>query len=209
MSVLTAARIAFPSPEKMEAPEKSLRTKGYSRKFWLYVFGAALVGMGFVDFALLAYHFQKSGVLSPTWIPLFYALAMGVDGIAALWMGKLFDAKGIAVLTVVTVFAAFFAPFVLFGGFWVILAGMVLWGIGLGAQQSIMRSYVAVIIPARKRASAYGILYLGFGLFWFLGNSTIGFLYDTSLIGVVIFSIAAQLAGALFFLLSQRAKTNI
>jgi MFS family permease len=154
LSMLTAARISFPRPQEMEVEKKSLQTKGFSRKFWLYVLGASLVGAGFVDFALLAYHFQKSGVLSPTWIPLFYAVAMAVDGISALWMGKLFDAKGIAVLTVATVIASLFAPFALLGGFWEVLFGMILWGIGLGAQESIMRSYVAVIIPPHKRSSA-------------------------------------------------------
>ncbi len=200
LSMLTAARISFPKPHQMETEPKKLQTKGYSKTFWTYVLGASLVGAGFVDFALLAYHFQKSAVLSPVWIPLIYAIAMAVDGIAALWMGKVFDAKGISVLAAVTAIASLFAPLVLFGGFWMILAGMVLWGIGLGAQESIMRSYVAVIIPPNKRASAYGVLYLGFGLFWFLGSSTIGFLYDTSLLGAVAFSMIAQIAGAVLFL---------
>lgn len=200
LSMLTAARISFPKPHQMETEPKKLQTKGYSKKFWIYVLGASLVAAGFVDFALLAYHFQKSAVVSPVWIPLIYAIAMAVDGIAALWMGKVFDVKGISVLAIITAAASLFAPLIFFGGFWTILVGMVLWGIGLGAQESIMRSYVAVIIPPNKRASAYGVLYLGFGLFWFLGSSTIGFLYDTSLIGAVAFSMIAQIAGAGLFL---------
>ena len=95
--------------------------------------------------------------------------------------------------------ASLFAPLVLYGGFATILIGVLLWGISLGAQESIMRSYIAVIIPPGRRASAYGILYLSFGVFWFLGSTAIGILYDTSLLGAVIFSMAAQLCGAVLF----------
>ncbi|MBS0604504.1 MAG: MFS transporter [Verrucomicrobia bacterium] len=204
LGMLTAARISFPRPHEMEIEPKKLDTSGFSRKFWTYVLGASLVGAGFVDFALLAYHFQKSAVLSPVWIPLFYAMAMAIDGIAALWMGKVFDVKGISLLASVTAIASLFAPLIFFGGFWAILAGMLLWGIGMGAQESIMRSYVAVIIPASKRASAYGILYLGFGLFWFLGSSAIGYLYDNWLSGAVAFSMLAQIAGAALYLVVKR-----
>lgn len=206
LGVLTAARISFPRPEEMEVEEKTLQTEGFSRKFWLYVLGASFVGAGFVDFTLLAYHFQKSAVLSPVWIPLFYAMAMGVDGLSALGIGKMFDIKGISTLTIVTAITSLFAPLIFFGGFWMIFAGLLLWGIGLGAQESIMRSYVAVLIPTKKRAAAYGILYLGFGLFWFLGSSAIGFLYDTSLVGAVVFSMSAQLLGAILFWIVKRQK---
>jgi MFS family permease len=206
LSVLVAARIFFPRPEEMKVAEKNLRTKGFSKTFWIYVLAASFVGAGFVDFALLAFHFQKSGVLPPTWIPLFYALAMAVDGVSALWMGKIFDVKGISILAAVTAITSLFAPLIFFGGFWAIFAGMLLWGISLGAQESIMRSYVAVLIPPHKRAAAYGILYLGFGLFWFFGSSAIGALYDISLIGAVLFSMGAQLIGAVLFLVAKRQE---
>lgn len=204
LSMLTAARISYPRPHEMEAEPKKLQTKGYSKKFWLYVLAVSLVGAGFVDFALMAYHFQKNALLTPVWIPLIYAIAMAVDGISALWMGKIFDVKGISVLTAITVITSFFAPLIFFGGFWLILLGMLLWGIGLGAQESIMRSYIAVLIPPSKRASAYGILYLGFGLFWFLGSSAIGILYDTWILGAVLFSMVCQFAGALLFIIVKR-----
>jgi MFS family permease len=204
LGVLTAARLSFPRPQEMESEKRQLQTEGFSKKFWLYVLGASMVAAGFIDFALLAYHFQKSAVLSAVWIPVFYAIAMAVDGIAALWMGKIFDLKGITTLAIITAVTSLFAPMILLGGFGMILAGMLLWGVGLGAQESIMRSYIAVIISAKKRAAAYGILYLGFGLFWFLGSSVIGYLYDTSLIGAVIFSMSMQLIGAMIFMLVKR-----
>lgn len=204
LSMLTAAKISFPKPHKMETFPKKFQTKGLPKNFWIYVLGASFVGAGFIDFALMAYHFQKSASISPVWIPLIYAMAMAIDGIAALWMGKIFDVKGISVLTAVTIAASFFAPLIFFGNFWMILVGMLLWGIGMGSQESIMRSYVAVIIPPNKRASAYGILYLGFGVFWFLGSSAIGLLYDGWILGAVAFSMIFQIAGACLFLVVKR-----
>jgi MFS family permease len=206
LSVLCAARVSFPRPEEMESKGKELQAKGFSKRFWIYVLAASFVGAGFVDFALLAYHFQKSAVLSQTWIPLFYAFAMAVDGLSALWMGKIFDMKGISLLSLITIITSLFAPLIFLGGFWLILIGMLLWGIGLGAQESIMRSYVAVMIPPNKRAAAYGILYLGFGLFWFLGSTVIGTLYDISLTGTILFSMGAQCIGAILFLYSKYCK---
>lgn len=205
---LTAARISFPRPEEMEVAKKTLQVKGFSKKFWVYVVGAAFVGAGFIDFALLSFHFEKSAVLSAVWIPATYAMAMAVVGISALWMGKIFDVKGISTLALTTIITSLFAPLILLGQFWAILAGIALWGISLGAQESIMRSYIAVLIHPNKRAAAYGILYLGFGLFWFLGSSVIGFLYDRSLTAAVVFSMGMQWLGATLFLICKRMQVR-
>ncbi len=196
IGVLISARLTYPRPELMEKEEKTLQTKGYPRKFWIYIAGVSCVAAGFIDFPLLAYHFQKSDVMTAVLIPLFYSMAMAVDGISALWMGKGFDKYGITVLAIVTAVTSLFAPLALLGGYGGAIAGLVLWGIGLGAQESIMRSYVATLTSIKRRASAYGILYLFFGVSWFIGSSLIGVLYDTALVGAVLFSLVMQLIGA-------------
>jgi len=73
------------------------------------------------------------------------------------------------------------------------LAGMALWGLGMGAQESIMRAVIAEMIPAHRRASAYGIFNAAFGLFWFLGSLVMGLLYDVSVPAVILVSLALQL----------------
>ena len=94
----------------------------------------------------------------------------------------------------VTVVAAFFAPLAFLGSFELAVAGMALWGIGMGAQESVMRAVIPTMVPAERRGTAYGFLNAGFGLCWFLGSAAMGWLYDTSLTALVIFSVAAQLA---------------
>jgi len=194
LSVLVAARFLYPRPKDLEAILPAVETKGYPRRFWLYIAAASLIGAGYVDFPLIAYHFEKASVLSDDVIPIFYAVAMGVDALAALVLGSLFDRKGASVLIFATVVAAFFAPLVFLSGTSLALLGMALWGLGMGAQESIMRAVIAEMIPANRRASAYGIFNAAFGLFWFLGSLLMGILYDLSVPAVIVCSVALQLA---------------
>jgi MFS family permease len=194
LSVLVAARLLYPRPKDLEAILPDLETKGYPRRFWLYIIAASLIGAGYVDFPLIAYHFERSSVVSDNWIPILYAVAMGVDALAALVLGSLFDRKGVPVLILATVIAAFFAPMVFLASGYFALIGMALWGLGMGAQESIMRAVIAEMIPANRRASAYGIFNAAFGLFWFLGSLLMGILYDFSVPAVIVSSFALQLA---------------
>ncbi|MFI5344054.1 MAG: hypothetical protein ACHQUC_07530 [Chlamydiales bacterium] len=85
-------------------------------------------------------------------------------------------------------------PLVFIDNFYSALAGMILWGIGLGFQESIMRAIVANFVQMNKRGTAYGVFNIWFGIFWFLGSALMGFLYDVSLISLILFSLGIQLA---------------
>ncbi len=189
---LFVAKFLYPKPEEFEAKTEPIETKGFPRFFWLYLVATGCIAAGYADFALIAYHFQKAKILSPVWIPLYYAMAMGIAGLAALLLGRLFDRRGFPVMLGALFAASLFAPFVFLGGAAFCLIGMVLWGLGLGAQGSILKAVIATLIHHGKRGSAYGLYGLSFGLFWFIGSAILGYLYDISLIGLVIFSIAAQ-----------------
>ncbi len=71
---------------------------------------------------------------------------------------------------------------------------MGLWGVGMGAQESILKAAVAAMVPMDRRGSAFGIFYLCYGLAWFVGSTLMGVLYDHSVMGLVIFSFVTQLA---------------
>ncbi len=114
-----------------------------------------MIGAGFIDFPIIAYHFQLKGVATPVSIPLVYSVAMGVEGVPALALGKWFDRNGIIALIVSSALSACVAPLVFFGGFEWALAGMVLWGIGMGGQQSVMRAILGP--PRRSRGKGDGL----------------------------------------------------
>ena len=134
---------------------------------------------------------------------------MGVDAIAALIFGRLFDRYGMSILMVSTIISAAFAPLVFLGGFGMVVAGMVLWGIGMGAQESIMRAAVAEMVSTEKRGSAYGMFNAGYGLFWFAGSATMGILYNLHINAVVAFSVGAQIAAIIMFVFIAKACPRV
>ncbi len=204
LSILIVARWLYPRPEDMETNPPDVRTTGLPRVFWLYLAAAALVAAGFSDFPLVAYHFERVSTVPSTWVPIFYAMAMGVSGTGSLVFGRLFDRIGIAVLIPLTLIAALFAPLVFLGGFWAALVGMALWGVGMGVHESIVPAAVAHMVPPQRRASAYGLFTAGYGVCWFVGSAMIGILYDISLPALIAFSLVAELAAIPLLILVGR-----
>ncbi len=207
LGVLVVARMLYPHPQDFEVGTPALETQGFPRVFWLYLGAVGLIAAGYADFPLIAYHFQKTALASEGWIPIFYAVAMGVDAVAALVCGRLFDRLGFAVLGSVALVSLLFAPLVFLGNFGVAMLGMALWGVGMGAQESIMRAAVAGMVPATRRGTAYGVFNTGYGLLWFAGSALMGVLYDVSLPALIVFSVVAQLiAVPLLFLVGRRRE---
>ncbi|MER3421733.1 MAG: MFS transporter, partial [Chloroflexota bacterium] len=171
LAALGLARALYPHPQAAESLTPDLHPQGIPPVFWVYLAGAALVAAGFADFPLIAFHFERVGVVRPDLIPLFYALAMGVAAGAALLCGRAFDRLGLGVLVGATVLAAAFAPLVFLGGGGLALVGVVLWGVGLGAHESVMRAAVAPLVASERRGTAYGLFNTGYGLAWFAGSA--------------------------------------
>jgi MFS family permease len=204
ISVLVAARQLYPRPRDLETEPVKLESKGFPKVFWLYLVAVALIAAGYADFALVAFHLKKGAVASDAWIPVLYAIAMGSDAVAALIFGRLFDRAGMAVLIVAALISSVFSLLVFEGNFYLALSGVALWGIGMGAQESIMRAAVAEMIPTDKRATAYGVFNTGYGVSWFLGSALMGVLYDVSIPSLIAFSMAAQLASVPLLLLVRK-----
>ena len=205
LTVLAFARWVYPNPEALEIEPDTLESKGMNSMFWIYLAGASLVAAGYADFSLIAYHFQKTALLSPIWVPVFYSIAMGVNTLTAPFFGHFYDRRGFSILIIITICTCFFAPLVFLGHFKLALIGVILWSIGVGAHESLMRAIVANMVPKNKRGSAYGIFNTGFGIFWFLGSFLMGVLYDISITALVIFSIVIQLlAVPLLFIVMKK-----
>ena len=197
---LLLARYLYPRPQELEAASPDMSATGLPRIYWIYLTGAALVAAGFADYPVIAYHFGRTNSVPGQWIAIFYAVAMAVSGSGSLLFGRLFDRFGFAVLIVLTLISALFAPLVFLGGFWIALVGTAIWGLGIGVHESIIPAAVAPMVPAQRRASAFGLFTAGYGIFWFLGSATIGILYDVSLPATVAFCVAAELAAVPFFI---------
>jgi MFS family permease len=206
MSVLIAACRFFPNPAGLNAVAPELPAGQFARRFWAYVAATSLIAAGYADFPLIAFHFGKTNVIAPALIPAFYALAMAADAIASFLLGRLFDRIGIGAMIFATCASAAAAPLAFLGGPNAALAGMVLWGVGMGAQGSVMRAAIAPFAPAEKRGTAYGVFNAAYGLAWFAGSSLLGLLYGWSLEAVAVASASLQASGLVILWGIQRSS---
>ncbi len=205
MLLLLIARGLFPQPRSLEPLSEELHAAQFPKRFYFYVSAAALVAFGFADYPMIAFHLSRSSHLAPAWIAATYALAMAVDGLAALLFGRWFDRFGMRALVLATLLSAAF-PLLAFSPVpEAIVAGIVFWGVGMGAQESIVRAAVATMVPTSLRGTAFGVFHLVYGVAWFAGSTLMGVLYDSSLPALIVFASAAQLLAVPLFLLAARS----
>lgn len=179
----------------------------FKKSFVFYMIAICLFAFGFAGFTLITLHAAKTQAFPESTLSLLYAGAMAVDAFAALFFGWLFDKVGLKALTISTVCSAFFSCFVFMtGNPWMIAVGILLWGIGMGAQESIMKAAVSRIIPKSMRSTGFGIFETGFGIAWFLGSWLLGALYDIAPKALVFVSVAVQLLAIVFYRLCIRQQ---
>jgi len=206
IALLLFAKKAYPHPEEFEKDSGNHEKFKLKKSFILYTIGISFVAFGFIDFPLITLHTVNNAFMTDETLPLLYSGAMAVDAVAALFFGRIFDKYGIKVLMLSTLLAAPFAMLVFFAGSsWILFAGVALWGIGMGAQESILKATVSVIVPKENRSSGFGIFETIFGLFWFIGSWATGALYDISILWLVIVSVAVQFIAIPIFYLTSRA----
>ena len=142
---------------------------------------------------------------------MLYALAMGVDALAALVSGRIFDRHGLRVLILLPLLSLPAIPLLFLASdptyIWL---GAVCWGAALGVQQSTVRAGVATLTPEHKRGTAYGIFDSAFGLALLLGSLLLGELYSLSVVWLVIAAVAFQVAALplLFVILRMSSKAK-
>jgi MFS-type transporter involved in bile tolerance (Atg22 family) len=98
------------------------------------------------------------------------------------------------------------APFLFLGRLPGAIAGMALWGISMGTQESIMRAAVADLIPAERRATGFGLFHMAFGVAWFAGSALMGILYQRDVRALVAFAVAIQVLAIPLAVLANSAR---
>lgn len=215
--LLFVTKHKFPNPEQFEPSPKKYIPFKMKKQFLFYIGGISLFAFGFVDYSIIIMHVSRnftnlaaglqetSAIINSGTLPLLYAGAMLVDAVAALVFGLLYDKKGVRVLVWSTLISAPFAVFIFsLNSVPALLFGIALWGIGMGAQESILKAAVTNMVPKSSRATGYGIFECSFGVFWFLGSWALGALYDVSIPAMVAVSVTTQLAAIPLYLMSQR-----
>ena len=194
LAVLVVARLLHRQPHEIEKRQKRISiSQGFSKAYWLYLIAGAFIAAGFADFSLIAFHFQKTATVSQGLIPVFYAAAMATGAVASLVLGKLLDKFGLAILIIGFGVPAFFAPLVFLRDTPLEFVGMILWGIGMGAQDSCLKAVLSHVLPSDRRSTGFGVFDTGFGIAWFAGSAIMGLLYERSIPGLIAFSVIFQL----------------
>jgi hypothetical protein len=218
VAVVIVGRVVFPKPERFESDgnKGGTATEGpqrFSSTYWIYLAAMMLVAAGFADFPLIAFHFSKAQIVTPGMIPVVYAVAMTVDALSALLLGALFDRIGALTMVAGVAMALFFGPLVFgfrgAGSMPAAFVGMAIWGLGMGAHESVMGAIVAKIVPFRSRGRAYGLFNAGYGAAWFAGSALLGYLYGVSVPALIAFSVVVQAASLPFLIaVARRFKAS-
>lgn len=215
--LLLITRSNFPNPEHFEPEPKEYVPFKMKKEFLLYIAGISLFAFGFIDYSIIIMHVSRvyahlgsalaetTELVNSGTMPLLYAGAMLVDAVAALVFGLLYDKNGVCALVWSTLLSVPFAIFIFaFNSVPMLLLGIALWGVGMGAQESILKAAVTSMVPKTSRATGYGVFECAFGAFWFLGSWLLGVLYDVSIPAMVVVSVLAQLAAIPFYIASNR-----
>ena len=217
--LLLITRAKFPNPERFEPEPREYVPFKLKKEFILYIAGISLFAFGFIDYSIVIMHVSRnftslasglaetSTIINSGTLPLLYAGAMLVDAVAALAFGILYDKKGIRALVLSTVISAPFAILIFVGhSIPLLLVGIAMWGVGMGAQESILKAAVTGMVPKQSRATGYGIFECSFGIFWFLGSWLLGSLYDSNMTAMIVVSVTAQLVAIPLYIFSASAR---
>ena len=185
--------------------------------FWIYSAFTFFVAFGLINFSLIGYHLKTQQIVSDGMVPILYAVAMAVDALVAIFIGKGYDrlkrqlrhkTGGVLILLIVPLLTAFVPLLTLSHSVSMLWIGMVLMGVVLGAHETVMRSAIADITPFSKRGIGFGIFNTVYGLSLLLGSLLMGWLYDLEqqpiIVAMTIISEGA--AVALYVVLYERIQ---
>jgi hypothetical protein len=218
MMVLFTAFFLVKNPEELEKDiVKKPQPDRITRTFWLYCIFTFITTLGFLNFAIIGYHLKAHSIVTDAQIPLLYALAMAVDAVIGLVIGKWYDRlkirfenehAGLLLLIILPALTALIPLFTLSPGLPLIIAGVILWGIVMGTHETIMKAGIADITSIRKRGTGYGIFNMLYGVAIFIGSAAAGFLYDYSVNLLIMLMVVVELAAIpVFFVLRKKVKT--
>jgi MFS family permease len=203
----------LPLPERAAPVGASKRARVFAatvgsdlpRRFFLFAASAGATTAGLVTFGLIGYHLATEHLVPAAGVPLVYAAAMATEAVAALATGLAYDRWQGRVLVGLPVLVTLVPALVFTGRLWVVVLGVLAWGAAAGVQDSTVKALVADIVPAPRRATAYGVFAAVQGAAAVLGGGVAGALYSRSVPALVGVVAVMQVAAAALLVLSLRA----
>lgn len=167
-------------------PSPSGATLSLTPVFWFFAASSAAATAGLVTFGIISFHLIRDQVVAVPTVPVIYAGAMAVEAVAALVTGWFYDHVGGRVLLVLPFLVAA-VPALAFGSsLGLVVVGVLIWGAATGVQDSTVKALVADLVPAGRRAGAYGVFAAVQGGAAVTGGAVAGLLYERSVPALVI-----------------------
>lgn len=169
-----------PMPVHPREKKRTLSAKQFDWKFRLFLIIAFLFALGNVSDFFLILRAQDVGIPVTT-IPVVYLFFNLIYSLFAIPAGVMADTYGKKRLILVgmTLFALLFFGFAQAQSpraIWFLFA---LYGVFMGLTEGIQKAYLATIIPAEYKATAYGIFNAAIGIAMLPSGIIAGWLWDT------------------------------
>ena len=176
--------------------------------FLLFATFAALTTFGLLSYGVMSFHLVAADLVPVAAVPLVYAAGMAAAAIGALATGWAYDRIGSSVLLAVPLLTAFVPGFTLGGTVAVVVAGVVIWGLASGVQDSTVKALVADLVPAAQRATAYGWFAVFQGVGALAGATVAGALYGSVPVLVALVVVLQVAASVLLVVVLRRHRSE-
>ena len=208
--------IAFFVREKAHIAEHSadpvkLSFEGFDGNFRRYLFVIALFTLSNSTDAFLLLRASDAGI-SPVLLPLLWVSLHISKVVSSLVAGDLSDRIGRKTLIIAgwMVYALVYAGFAFVDSAWQCWALFVIYGTYFGLTEGVEKAFVADMVPARKRGTAYGFYNLAFGITVFPASLLFGLIWDQyGATSAFLTSAAISVAAIAFFATSVRSPKII
>src|SRR3954454_20995421 len=125
------------------------------RTFYVYAVACALTTVGLMTFGVISFHLVHEQLVTAALVPVVYAAAMGAEAVASLATGFAYDRIGGGTLVVLPLVVAAVPALVFTDRAGWAVAGVLLWGLATGVQDSTVKALVADLVPSARLGTAY------------------------------------------------------
>jgi len=187
------------NPQPAGAPQRGSATpaSGGDRltgNFYLFAVACAIATAGLMTYGVISFHLVQRELVSVAWVPVVYALAMVMVAASALATGYAYDRWRARVLYLLPLLVAVAVALVFTDQLATVLAGVVVWGMAAGVQDSTVKALVADLVVRSRLATAYGVFAAFQGIAALAGGAIAGAMYERHLPALVAGMAASQVA---------------
>ncbi len=203
--IFSANRL-YPQIESIEITVPKISLRGLGKRFWIYTFSMIFLSLGYVHWMIISYYLRNQSILSDPEIAIAYLIAMLVDAIVAFPIGYLYDKIRFKSL-LLTPISAFLALLILMytpTNHLFAYYSAAFWGVTMGCYETIMRASIADLVSPEKRAFAYGVFGLLYGISWTAGAFIFSIVIWDRIVAIIYTSITQLMSlASLIYLIKQ------